>query len=40
MGDVATDYSNLEDDYYTVRTKLDQVSEDNKALVAENAELR
>jgi regulator of replication initiation timing len=40
MGDVATDYSNLEDDYFTVRTKLEQLSEDHKALVAENAELR
>ena len=40
MADVASDYSNLEDDYYATRTKLDQIAEDNEVLVSENAELR
>lgn len=40
MADVASDYSNLEDDYYLTRTKLAQLSEDNGVLVTENAELR
>lgn len=40
MSDIANDYSNLEEEYYTVRNRLEQVSDDNKALVTENAELR
>ena len=40
LSDIANDYSNLEDDYYTMRNRLEQVNDDNKALVSENAELR
>jgi cell division protein FtsB len=40
MAEIVSDYSTLEDDFYSLQKQLEKMSDDNKVLVKENAELR
>jgi hypothetical protein len=40
LSDLANDYSNLEDSYYAIKSRMEEFEEDNHSLVGENSELR